>query len=1263
MKPLPLVLSLLSLFASLPAFAQVDALQRDFITPPDSAKPWAYWWWLNGHVSREGITRDLEAMKRQGINGVLLFNAGGGDSPAGLKFFSPEWRAMYRHALSEAARLGMEVSVNLCDGWDAGGPWITPEAANKRLVYSETQAEGPGRFAAPLPQPPTLDGFYREVAVIAVREPAKSPIAPLRITANSERGGYCDEKNWPCEDVADRDPETVWRPGTSADGEAWVQLEYAQPLRAAELCVAAPPGDRPLRCRLLASDDGKKFEPVAEFTWKGEPQKRVPFPERTARFFRLAIRTAGSEGSLSGASWIWYPEGEPAQSAPPGIVSFRKRVAIPEGRTIRKAVFSGTADNVLAVHVNGQAVGKDAEGLDDFRRVKAIDVTAQLRAGDNVLAVAATNTTSEPTPAGMIGALEVQFAEGEPMSVTTDASWKAFRGDSAQGWTGLDFDDRAWPAAKRLAAYGGGPWGRPAAQADLALGEVWLLRPGDEPHLRPGIRWWSFKSANRSFWDWPKQGPAVLQQEYDGPDACDVRSGEVVDLTGRLGKDGRLQWDVPAGRWTILRFGYTLQGQRTRCGSTVGGYEADMLDAAGIECHFKNLAVPLLDEAGPAVGRTLKYLHIDSYELGADIQGRQPTWSAEFRKEFKARRGYDLLPMLPALARRVVDGRERTNRFLWDIRATIGDLMAERFFQRFAELAHARGVGMHCETGYGTYPHPHFDGLRCAAAGDVAMGEFWHGTDIMSQFDPFCNVIRSVASAAHIYDRRIVQAEAFTSWNHFLEYPYALKAVGDEAFCDGLNRMVFHQYTHQPQSDVIPGWQYGAGTHIDRHLTWWPMSHAWFAYLARCQHLLQSGRFHADVAYYYGEGATKYVPGRSHIRPALPEGYDFDCVNTTALLYFLKVKDGRLVLPNGAGYRLLVLPEERTMSWDVLIRVWDLLGAGATVYGRRPLRAPGLNEYPQCDEAVRVVRDDIWGSLDRDSGDLRVGGGRVIWGKSLKEVLSSLDLPPDVEFRKASQGAKLNFIHRTSGPAELYFVANGAERSEEIDCAFRISGKQPELWDPVTGAIRDLPQFRQENGRTVVPLQLAPMQSYFVVFHRPAAAPRGGSNFPQIKAVGELTGPWEVRFDPKWGGPEKTEFAKLDDWTARPEDAIRHYSGTATYRKTLDLAKLAPDGRVPPGRTWLDLGTVKNLARVRLNGKDLGVVWTAPWRVETTGVLKSGSNQLEIDVVNLWPNRLIGDASLPPEKRLTKTNVHFAPGAPLLPSGLLGPVRLVTSEE
>ncbi len=1084
-----------SLFNIVPADAG-DMMEEHFQRPPDCAKPWAYWWWLESYVTRQGITKDLEEMKKQGINGVLIFNAGGapGKMPMGPRFLSPQWKRLFKFAVEEAERLDMEVSINLCDGWDAGGPWITAEYANKKLVYSEMQVDGPTEFAETLPNPPLVRGYYRDIAVLAFHEKDNIPLTPVITAASRSVEGYCREENWPVDNIIDRDTNTCWRIHTEDSPEpnkpAFVQLHFHKPISVSGVYVEAANAGGPKNCQLAAAQKNGNFRTVADFELAKSCSKEVTFPSVKAEDFKLLIKSA---------------------------------------------------------HV-----------------------------------------------------------------------------------------------------------------PDVQIAELWLLRDNDKPYIRPGIKWWMFKSGNRSFWDWPEQGPAALNEYYPQQQGtADCRSEEVVDISEHMNDEGKLNWKAPAGRWTILRFGYTLEGQRTRCATAIAsiGYEADMLNPKGIERHFNFTARPMLREVKEHVGKTLKYLHIDSYELGADVQGQQPTWSQGFRREFRARRGYDLLPYLPAMARRIVDSRHVTNRFLWDFRRTIADLMAENFFGRYAELAEEHGVQVHSETGYGTYPYPHIDGLQCAGQNHVTMGEFWHEKEVMKEFEHFGNVIRTVASAAHIYGRRIIQAEAFTSWAHFGEYPYSLKDRGDRAFCNGLNRMVFHQYTHQPRMDMKPGWQYFAGTHIDRNLTWWPFADAWFDYLARCQYLLQEGVFHADACYFYGEGSTKFVPAKQYLKPELPEGYNFDCINAEVLLNRVGVENRKIVLPSGTSYRLLVLPEEQTMSPSILSKIKQVVESGATVLGPKPVRSPGLTGYPKCDEKVRELAEQMWGKKPGPAGLKKIGRGTLAWGSPVKKIFEDANLPADLELQRNGDSGFLNWIHRVIGQADIYFLANKSEKLKKLDVIFQIAGSQPELWDPVKGQIRSLKEFKTTaDGRILVPLVFYPRQSYFVVFRKPLKETSvSANNFPKISTLTEFEGPWRVSFEPDLGGPENVLFEQLQDWTKNDREGIRYYSGTATYFKTFDL----PDSVLEDNkRLFLDLGVVQCIANVRLNNQSLGVVWTAPWRVEITTVIKNTSNILEIDVANLWINRLIKDASLPPNQRVTQTNIPIKANQPLRPAGLLGPVTI-----
>ena len=787
--------------------------------------------------------------------------------------------------------------------------------------------------------------------------------------------------------------------------------------------------------------------------------------------------------------------------------------------------------------------------------------------------------------------------------------------------------------------------------------------------------------------------------------ACQERHGmwsveQATDVTGFMRGD-RLHWNCPQGRWTILRFGYVVQAvtdegyrQVQMTSWPVPQWEIDPMSSEAMDLQFSQTAEKLIEDAGPLTGKTFKYTHIDSWEIGV------PTWTNNFISEFRERRGYDLIKYLPALAGKKLDKPELAERFRWDYRRTIADLIARNYYGRLSALSAKHGLGIHPESG-GPYYDQFIDALEVLGISDIPMAEFWssrgpvRGSDgaprgtsqgVASDFfrtsaksmpAQFSASVRQSVSAAHIYGKPVNQAEAFTNFNSdWSEDPYFLKPYGDRAFCMGLTRNVLCFFVLQATPTHIPGYQWEhVGTHFDRNVTWWPKSQAWLAYLARCQHLLRQGRFVADILYFSGEAIPNFVLlDRKPIK-----GYDFDVINADALLTRADAKNGRLVLPDGMSYRYLVIPDgtAEEMSPKVLDKIRELIEGGITVVGQRPKRSLGLVDYPASQEHVAGLAASLWGGVhEKNKTTRRVGQGRVIQDTTLEQVIAADGLPPDLELRAITNDIELDWIHRQTDRMDIYFVANLSEASGQVEAAFRVSGNAPELWDPVSGDMRNLPEFHREEGRTVVPLQFAPKQSWFVVFQKPVSSTStaGAKNFRPALKVSELTGPWEVSFDPRWGGPGTVVFQELEDWVTRAEEGIKFYSGTAIYRKTFD----APNSAA----TYLDLGAVKNLAQVRLNGEDLGIVWTAPWRVNVGKALRAKGNRLEIEVVNLWPNRLIGDGRLPKRDRLTRTNVRTyernLPAAfpcwwnldceerkktgaqpPLLPSGLLGPVRLL----
>jgi hypothetical protein len=764
----------------------------------------------------------------------------------------------------------------------------------------------------------------------------------------------------------------------------------------------------------------------------------------------------------------------------------------------------------------------------------------------------------------------------------------------------------------------------------------------------------------------------------------------VVDLTAKMEPDGTVEWDVPEGQWTVLRFGCTVSDPR----------RPDFLRKDALDHHLKETVEKLLPGEQAQVGKTWTHMQFDSWENG------QPTWTPDFVKEFRTRRGYDPTPWLPVLAGIPIGSAELSDRFLHDYRRTISDLTVENHFAHWTARLRDMGLQFTTQGAYG-WSSPIADSLRIFGSVDMPQGEIWHpqrhqltGKLQARQFnihkvamdDPLAprnlsfgtglNSIRLAASASHIYGKPVCSAEVFTSYydlpglSHYTESPEApvayrlcdppvgLRTTADRAFCDGLQTCAYHVYTTQPadREGALHAWR-DVGIHFNRNMTWWNQSHAFSEYLARCSALLQRGRFVADFAYWTGDGIPYECPDRRAMRPSLPWGSNADLVNTDVLLHRLSVRDGRLVLPDGVFYRYLVLPPTLNKADPTsLRRIKELAEAGATMLlGAKPVSAIGLAGYPGCDAEVRQLADDLWGTDQKPAAGIRtLGKGRVVLGMNPAEILKADFIPEDVQVADRAGAKDFDWIHRREDGSHLYFVSNQSDETKKAVFRFRVAGAKPEWWDPVDGSRRALPEFEAKDGVTAVPLEFAPGQSAFVVFAPDSSAPDrfAGRNFPALETRKTLSGPWQVNFDPQRKGPGEVVFDSLQDWTTRPEEGVKFYAGTATYRKTFDL----PDGAgTDSGPLYLNLGTVKDLAEVRLNGQPLGVVWTAPWRADISRAAKSKGNLLEIDVINQWPNRLIGDARSPQEKPLIKSNLPPQdPAQPLLPSGLFGPVTLQT---
>lgn len=739
--------------------------------------------------------------------------------------------------------------------------------------------------------------------------------------------------------------------------------------------------------------------------------------------------------------------------------------------------------------------------------------------------------------------------------------------------------------------------------------------------------------------------PAVAGEE-------DARLADIIDLTKRLGKGGRLKWKVPAGKWTVLRIGYTPTLAHVKTSSdNWKGHVIDYLSQDVFDRYWDKTVDPLLQKAGPMAGTVLKQLETDSWECGG------MNWSLDFAEEFKRYNGYDIIKYLPVVAGKIIEDRAHSNAFLADLRKTIAHCVSVNHYRRFAERAAEYNIGIQPECS-GPHAAP-LDGITNYKHSDIVMSEFWipcpHRPRPENRF-----YIKQASSAAHIYGKRIVGAESFTSlrkphWG--VELWYDMKPHMDFEFCEGLNLVFFHTFTCSPKEMGIPGQEYFAGTHVNPQVTWWDLSQPFMDYMNRIQAVVQLGTFVADVLYYYGDHVPNIAVHKGFNRPGALPGYDFDVTNEEVLLR-LKVVDGTVEVPSGLSYRMLVLPDHKVLSLAVLEKVQALLKRGATVLGPKPERLVSLKGGKSAQRKFHRLAAKLWGSDPAQTGHKGIGKCCLAWGQTSRQFLQADGLAPDFEVIDVKDQLDYQYIHYTIDGTDLYLVCNQTDQAQSVDCAFRVSGKQPELWDPVTGQICMAKTYRQTEGRTSVPLMFNPFGSFLVVFRNTIPVAQQGkenSNYPVLTTVKEVQGPWQLGFDPNWGGPVSIEFETLTDWTKHPDQSIKFYSGQVTYKNTFQLEPR------PSTRYWLQLNVLKDvgIASVKLNGKDVGTTWTKPFRLEISNALKAGENQLDIKVVNSWQNRLIGDRGKAQDQRYTKTNIKIRDDWKLRTSGLLGPVEIM----
>ena len=729
-------------------------------------------------------------------------------------------------------------------------------------------------------------------------------------------------------------------------------------------------------------------------------------------------------------------------------------------------------------------------------------------------------------------------------------------------------------------------------------------------------------------YQWPVQ-PAV-----DDPSLV-VAQNQVRDITSCL-KGDVVTWDAPAGDWRIVRYGmlptYTTNGPALSDGL---GLEIDKLSKTHLKSHYDAFVGEILRRIPAADRKTWKVVVADSYEVGGQ------NFTDDFLDSFKQRYGYSALPFLPVYDGVVVGSEDASDRFLWDMRRFVADRLAYDHIGELARLSHNDGMTTWLEN----YGHWGFMGefLQYGGQSDEVAGEFWSEGELGNVEN------RAASSCAHIYGKQKVSSESFTcGGDAYRRYPNLMKQRGDRFFAEGINNTLLHVVISQKPEYKLPGLNAPYSNEFNRNNTWYPQLDLFTTYLKRCNLMLQQGVNVADVCYFIGEDAPKMT---GLVSPELPKGYQFDYINAEVIIRDMTVKNGLLTLPHGTSYRMMVLPPLTTMRPELMAKIRQLVADGGVIIGSRPDRSPSLEGYPQCDDKVRTLADEVWGNVDGKQVKSRTfGKGTVMCGVTMEEALAKVGCVPDCA---VSGDAPVAYSHRQSGGLDIYFVANQSTEPISFTATFRSAGRQPELWEPTTGVTRQLGQFTQTAATTAVPMKLQPLESVLVVFAANGGkAATGKPNFPDARTVATLDGGWTAAFDAKMRGPHNAvKMDALEDLSKSTNDSIRYYSGTIVYTNSFNLASK------PKGKLFLNLGDVTAMAKIKVNGQYVGGVWTAPYRVDISHAVRKGDNSVEIEVVNTWVNRLIGDAHLPADERPTWSPTNpWTSKSPLQKSGLVGPV-------
>jgi hypothetical protein len=760
-----------------------------------------------------------------------------------------------------------------------------------------------------------------------------------------------------------------------------------------------------------------------------------------------------------------------------------------------------------------------------------------------------------------------------------------------------------------------------------------------------------------------------------------------------------LTWKIPQGDWDIYRYVCSNSGQQLVLPSPhSAGLTIDHFDSVAVRTHLMYFINRLKPVLGDFRNTALKSFYLASYEARGFV------WTSNLPAEFRKINGYDIYKFMPSLFNNELFNPETTKKVQADFKKTLSELMINNLYRTARRICNNYGLKINCEAGGPGYPlyNGPAEPLKALGALDIPRGEFWvkhsrYYQDLISKDSiDILRVVKEVAAASHIYHKGIVEEESFTSFQHWQEGPFDLKPIGDRAFCEGMNRVVFHGFSHNPAGTGFPGIVYHAGTHFNDKRVWWPKVRPFIDYISRVSYIAQEANFVADVLYYYGDKIPNSATPKNTQFSAGP-GYDYEIVNTEILLNKLAVKDGKFVLPEGSRFDILALKYEEEINPLVLLKLKEFAGKSAIIVGSKPGKVLDLKNMPDTGLRYTHLLNQLWMDAGGNPGKAIKTKGKVFSGISAREILKAIDIEPDIKCYDNNYDQS-DYIHYKKAGMDFYFVRNTTNQWISGNFGFRQQSEIPEIWNPVTGEAVPVTIYNQEDNYIKMPVTLPPYGSCFVAFRKGDPSPHytkvfsQNQNTPLMQITSKgiiflnegtymlekdsrtetadirqkiqyLDGDWKIFFKKGWGAPDSTIFPELVSWSANSDPGIRYYSGTATYNKMFHYE--GNEAGLKDRRIFIDLGELSKVAEVWLNDRPLGIIWAKPFRIDITDYIKNGENKLTVEVANVWSNRLTGDAIR--GEKYTSTNItgngdNLTPWAevPLVESGLLGPVTIRT---